>query len=104
MREVILFFFLLLHSLNPEILKGMVQPSICKCCGGPLPVLDASHDRNLTICDSCFRMVDDVQDSTVIESAIPYETDQAATGNAEEHKEKSTVSRSDSSTEGAQGD
>jgi hypothetical protein len=56
--------------------SSMAQPSVCKCCGGPLLVSKATPESQITVCNSCLRLMEDVQDSTVIESAIPYEIDE----------------------------
>ena len=81
----------------------MVQPSICKCCGGSLPELKSSRDCHLTICDSCLRLVEDVQDSMVIESAIPYEPEETVVLEDVDEKGIATPQQSDLASPKAKG-
>ena len=55
-----------------------MKPVICMCCGQPILPVGPAAPSNPNLCLACSRIVDDIQDSTLIESAIPYELDDAA--------------------------
>jgi hypothetical protein len=60
-----------------------VKPSVCKCCGQPIPSEEAPDSRNPNVCFSCAGLVNDVQDNTILESAIPLEIPASTPGQAQ---------------------
>lgn len=54
-----------------------MNPSVCICCGQLIGKLGDRFSQNLNVCCSCLALVDDLQDSSIIESAIPHEIDPA---------------------------
>jgi hypothetical protein len=54
-------------------LVSKVKPTICMCCGEPIEGMKQFAPHNSNTCLSCASLLDDVQDRTIIQTAIPYE-------------------------------
>ncbi len=57
----------------------------CICCGGPLGCAEQSVPDNPNICLSCARLMDDIQDRAIIESAQPWPLDEPAQAESRSH-------------------
>ncbi len=83
--------------METEIILREAEMAICFSCGEPMACPDKSGSDNPNVCPSCASLLEDIQDSTIIESAIPYESDSPSGAKAEQPPQaKADESREDS--------
>ena len=52
-----------------------MKPFICICCGEPMRSVENSSSEDENVCPLCLAIAGEVSDSSIIDSAIPWENE-----------------------------